>query len=281
MPGWLVYKLTYQALSEIHLGDFSLGFIQKTRYFIPGWTLWGAMTACLVRSINERAEPETYQVMGDFVRENVRTSYAYIVDEAGCLLYPSLVGNTEKFGSITRDQFERQYINSYGKNAINPMSVSSAEGALHEIEVIMKRNLLTKQTVHWQFYIYFRNPFNQECSISIDNILDRIATLQVGAEKNCGMGLLHLETCEQLPNFQTGEDPHPIDFDVENRILRAHYIKEGVSGLYEYIPLRWWRNASEGAAGPGQEKKVWKLYKPGGVLQQNKSPILRYYGIWE
>lgn len=38
------YKLVFKQNQPIHIGSTKWGIVNKTEIFIPGWTMWGALT---------------------------------------------------------------------------------------------------------------------------------------------------------------------------------------------------------------------------------------------
>jgi len=73
---WNVYRLVYQAISPIHIGWHTLGYIKLTRHYIPGKNIWGAMTANLTRTYGAKGVDE-YKKFGDLLKTKILTSYFY------------------------------------------------------------------------------------------------------------------------------------------------------------------------------------------------------------
>ena len=93
---WQPYRLVYQAKSPIHIGYRTLGFIQRTRYYIPGRALWGAITANLTRAYGSY---EQYGPVGEDVKSSILFSYFYPAPEPDKPLLPCFTADGLMFAS--------------------------------------------------------------------------------------------------------------------------------------------------------------------------------------
>ena len=48
---WTAYQVSFRLLSPLHIGWRKLGNLQQTRPYVPGRSLWGALTARLTREL--------------------------------------------------------------------------------------------------------------------------------------------------------------------------------------------------------------------------------------
>ncbi len=257
---WEAYTLTYQAQSPVSLGAYRFGFIQRTRYYAPGWTLWGAITAQLTRAALSRATGDDYETMGRFVAANLPTSYAYVLvdgepawphyDEQGQLCY----------GPLTAAEFESRFVASYGQTAVAPGTLTAHTGTLHETEMLSARDHLSGEPVHWQVTLYVCQPWQTpfppqvggdrggaafpptvggdregaafpprvggdrggaEWEPTVPEVLDSLKILTLGADRGYGFGRLRQVKKEVPKEAGDGPWPRPLDWD-GSRTLRAH-----------------------------------------------------------
>jgi hypothetical protein len=69
---WKCCGITYKAKSPLHIGyGAQLGIVNRTRYYIPEKTMWGAVTAVLSRSIMQSYDAGMYRTVNDFVKEHL------------------------------------------------------------------------------------------------------------------------------------------------------------------------------------------------------------------
>ena len=286
---WWVYDLTYRALTPILLGRHPLGFIQRTRYFIPGWTLWGAITARLTHALLPQARGRDYKEVGAFVAANLRTSYAYIRID-GEPAYPRYKEGKLHYGPLAAAEFEARFLTSRGQTAIAPGPLTAFTAALYETETIAAYDR-SGDPVHWRFKLYMRDPWKglPEClnGLSSEKILEAVKELSVGGDRHYGLGRLGLEDEPIEPEELGGEvGPRPQEWDSRKRVLLAHVPLEKLSGdavrgRAEPIPWRWWQNEPGGAWGPGQQSQVRLFYTPGSQVElESWRPVVGPMGIW-
>lgn len=127
------YRLVYRAMSPVHIGHYMLGYINRTRYYIPGRAMWGAITANLTRTFYRY---EDYKDVGTDIMDNVLLSYFYPATDPNQPLQPRFTDKGLRFGLWTAADFERNFIKAFGQTAILPSSNTAEDESLHEVEFI-------------------------------------------------------------------------------------------------------------------------------------------------
>ena len=216
MP-WKCYELEYKAKSAIHIGyGTQLGIVSRTRYYIPGKTVWGAVTAALSRRIMENYDAEIYRKIGEFVKHHLIFGYFYPLKE-GDVLYPNYTeegfGYGNKVGGefvMTKEEFEKEFISSYISTALDKNSMTAEEGSLHEFELIspvefvgyLFTNLEKGQgSAIYGLPIFVKEVSNDEIRVEIKGkeieVFEAIREIQVGGERIYGFGKLELTGIEE------------------------------------------------------------------------------------
>jgi len=147
-----LYQVVLKAQSPIHIGFGRLGYIQRTRHYLPGKSLWGAVTEALTNSLFDNPQFESpqypdYIAIGDIIKENFKFSYFYITLNAKDLskkLIPNLKSNPPGYGLtdsskeplFSQMEFESTFISGFGSTAIKPDSQSAEEETLHAMEFL-------------------------------------------------------------------------------------------------------------------------------------------------
>ena len=211
---WHCYNLLYEAKAPIHIGFRTLGIVSRTRYYILGKNFWGAATAMLTRKIMKSYDPGIYEKVGKFVRKNIIFTHFYVHENS--LLYPHYE-NGLRYGELSENEFERQFISSYVSTALEKSYKSAEEKSLHEIEFIKpnyrKGNIETTK--------FFGHLFiNEESESELEGYLEKclplvdlnnvefdekgveelFSELWVGGERNYGFGRIKLDEntgCEE------------------------------------------------------------------------------------
>ncbi|HBT38890.1 MAG: hypothetical protein H5T93_02710 [Pseudothermotoga sp.] len=164
---WKCYSTIFKAESSVHIGYRQIGILKTTRYYITGRAMWGAITANLTRALFDNPGPEDYQYVGNFVRENIRTSYFYPAVKTSSenlsnykangysVFLPEYTDEGLKFGNKSREWFEKTFVDSFVSTALSAESRTAEEGSLHEVEYIRDRVEINggATDVYWAGYL--------------------------------------------------------------------------------------------------------------------------------
>ncbi len=289
---WVAYELTYRAASPVLLGTHLFGFIQRTRYYAPGWTLWGAITAQLTRARLAKAEGADYEAVGKFVCHNVLTSYAAILVDGQPLALPHFKDGDWWYGNLRAADFEARYVTSLGQTAIAPTTVTAETGSLHEAEALAAHDLKCGQRVHWRLTLYLRQPWRclptALCGLTQDDVRGALHILTLGANRNYGLGRLELDGSSEALCVCGDEWPRPLGWS-QGQPTQAHVAwgdLDGhvVRGNVEAVPWRWWSNAKQGddGWGAGQQVRTRLFYAPGARVEgESWQPVVGPQGVWQ
>jgi hypothetical protein len=303
---WKCYELKFKAKSPIHIGYGSkLGIINRTRYYIPGKTIWGAVTAILAREGMEDYKPNIYKNVGNFVKKHMIFSYFYPLKDEN-VLYPNYTDNGFGFGKknnesflMSKEEFERDFITSYVSTAIDKSSKTAEEGSLHEFELIKDKSN-GKETI-FAGYLFAKEGAISNGNYSVkfsENgpfietkdqnfpLFDAIRNVQVGGERNYGFGWFEL--CEKKeinkPNlYNSNMIVNLTDLSLEDdiHIALAHVNTKNLNltdirGDLEPLVGREWNSG-----GAGQKVSDAKICLTPGTKFNSESKIkIGCYGLW-
>jgi hypothetical protein len=285
---WQAYTLTYRARAPVLLGAHRLGFVQRTRAYAPGWTLWGAITAGLTRARLARATGDDYDAVGRFVMKNLPTSYAHLLvdDEPARPRYDEQ--GQLRYGPLSAAAFEARFIASLGQTAVAPATLTAESGSLHETEVLAAHDGRTGEPVRWRFTLFapegWRERPRQLQGLTLRDVLSGLESLTLGADRGYGLGRLELLDVRGPFDAGDAEQPRPLAWD--GSTLDAHVpvddlSGERVRGEAVAIPWRWWQNEPAEGWGPGQSRQVCSFYAPGSRLDPpGPVPTIGPRGIW-
>ena len=288
---WKVYELTYRARSPVLLGGPPLGFVQRTRYFAPGWTLWGALTARITRCCLPAAGGADYQAVGDFVANNLPMSSACILAD-GKRALPNYRQGVRRYGDLREGDFERRYVTSLGQTGVAPATMTAQTGALHETEALSNRDLLTGEPVRWRYDLYVRTPWQDPPpfleGLTCEDVPQALAEITLGADRGYGLGWLERESILEK-EAEGAAWPRPLGWQpctaLEAYLPVDELRGQPVYGEMALVERRLWRNCvtEEGSAwGPGQERTHRLYYVPGSwVDDAGWQPVVGAMGIWQ
>ena len=128
--GW--YKLVFRQVQPIHIGSGSYGVINETRIFIPGWTMWGALT-------------KAYNLKNNFplsenqdLFKNISCFYpAFKERDNFDILFPKFENGEFYLGEYSEDKFRAKFVDVFMSTAIDPLSNTALAESLHELNVIL------------------------------------------------------------------------------------------------------------------------------------------------
>jgi len=315
---WEVYRLIYQAKAPMHVGYHKIGFIQRTRYYITGRNMWGAIAANLARSLEFDAMKtvqrscktpleQHYENIGiSLLNKDILISYFYPTtnSEKPHPILPRFEPTGLKYGEYPNEEFERLFIRSFGQTAIEPANNTAEEGSLHETEYIAPSVELNgdQKEVYFVGYIFMKGKINyQNKSVGFDEgdikIKEAIRELFVGGERKYGFGRLVLSDKSKkikdknpcmFGNQLILDNDKYVKVKIEKETpIPAHLdieVKACMKGDIEPIVGREWGEIkdSEGKSiiGPGQKVSGAKIcWMPGSILLERKEFSLGSFGI--
>ena len=204
------YRIVLKLLSPLHIGKRKYRNLMETREYVPGRTLWGALTARITRD-HFGGNPELYGKVGDFLIENFRFGY----------LWPSLDAENPYF-PWEHDDFDYLLKFGYMGQPIDYDKKATEEGQLHEAEFIGPKTRDGRQV--YLIGDLWVNPELPPSDTNKDNLFDKLTlvekdiilikqngkeisicrvfgTIQLGAERNYGWGRVKVES------FEKSKDP--------------------------------------------------------------------------
>lgn len=295
---WKAYRLVYQAKSPVHIGWHTLGYIKRTRYYIPGKTMWGAMTANLARANAKDLPFPKYKEYGDLLKESILPSYFFPAFESDKPLMPKFTDSGACFGQYTQTEFERIFIRSFGQTAVLPDSNSAEDGSLHESEYIAPSIALegVNHSVCFVGYVLINKDAKTPDGRKIAwkdasgciNLKTAVSEIYVGGDSKYGWGKLCLSNDPEKEgaqekifgyDFEAGGDRPALKIPLD-AAFPAHALPGAglpVRGDIEPLVGRQWgeieNNKKEKEIGAGKEiSKAIICWMPGSAYVGDEGP---------
>lgn len=290
---WKVYKVIFRMGSPLHSGWMKIGNIQRTRLYVTGRMLWGALSARITRIIGNN----DYVDISDKVKNNLRTTYFYPCFDA-CGDKPLLPfyepnGLIYKVDSlcIPANIVERSLLTSYASTAIDPSRLGAEEGSLHETELFSHRTICSIQkngffvntgsNVYLVGYIFESNETPSEVK---DNWFNALKEIQIGGERTYGFGHLFLESISATGSNVFGykvickDDVAVIELASGKPILAHAITDDNPHGVTEPFVSR---ETDKETGRFGEKHSVEICWIPGSILNENKTFKIAEFGLWE
>jgi len=174
-----IYKIVFEALSAIAITKKQYNILYLTEFFIPGWTVWGALVKiyALNKKVSFRAAQDEWK--------NVRLTNFYIYyDKVLYLPHKRNCTDNVCWGELSEEEFVRKFITSEVKVSIDPLTNTAGPEMLYEREFI-KHNPEGKRNI--SFCGFIKAPIED-----LDSLL-RDKKLFIGADKNIGFGKVKIK----------------------------------------------------------------------------------------
>lgn len=225
-----MYELRLRLLAPLHAGWRKVGNLQQTRPYVPGNTLWGALTARLARMrAAQTGGVANYQKAGDEIDKGLRFSYFYPVDDGA----PS--GNIE-WPWVMKSNFDWKFLNSFTGSPVESRRQTTTEGGLHETEYIMPHTR-EGNPVFLQGYVAVNaTSVSPSCLGEVLCLQNLFNQLQLGGERSYGWGRVAVEKCRPMDgegvrffgyNLQIDDSDHLYMIIPQDGFLPAHLRIQG------------------------------------------------------
>jgi len=204
------YKLVFKQIQPIHVGAGSYGVINETRIFIPGWTMWGALTKAYNLK-NGKALSENHDVF-----ENISCFYPCFNKEGNEILFPEFKDGEFYLENYSENEFRAKFVDTFISTAIDSRTNTAIDESLHELNIILpgvkadyyEQDKSYENQLYWVGIVLLEE--NQK-----NNLSDEI---YIGGDARYGLGRMKLvkkdDIGESLPN----------DWKIkENGILRNYF----------------------------------------------------------
>lgn len=282
---WRAYQVIFRLRSSLHIGCGKIGNLNRTRPYVTGRVLWGALTMRLTRDqANWRgpaSDSRDYQRIGQQVQQFLAFTYFYPATK-------SEGGYRSAWFWQDEANFKQRFLSSYSGTAFSYPYQSVATGMLHEVEYISPTTLDKGEPVFLLGYIFERD----------DNKLAWQAAckrLQMGGERGYGWGAVELvEVCESKNGWLfngkaifngKGDLPVirvPASEQTPGRLL-AHTLITNLPATGEVEPLvgREWRSHASHHQHVGQHVTFNDVcFSPGSTISQEIDFSVVAFGMW-
>ncbi|MBI4492158.1 MAG: hypothetical protein HY690_05135 [Chloroflexi bacterium] len=263
---WRRVRLCFELLSPLHIGFLPNQpgtVVARTRCYVPGKNLWGAVTASITPRLHPNPTAGNYRDVGEVIREQVVFSYFYLSDGAQ-LFTPDYTENGLVWGNLPDRAFRARFIGSRVSTAIGETG-GAEDASLHEIEFVRHRlgsPGQSSQKVLLMGVVWIRQDAGvAHQALRLEDVLSE-ADIVLGGERNYGFGRVRRVPPQEV--FTVGvsdwwpENPAAaIPVDGERPLLgHAPYRQDRLfRGEIEIVAGREYRRKGVGAEfqGPGIE----------------------------
>ncbi len=202
------YKLVFKQIQPVHIGYKRWGVVNETRLFIPGQTMWGALT-------------NAYGIKKGWGKEDFEDNNNKAIFERITCFYPALKNNNNvneyttlfpnyKNGEFyledysesefrykfSESEFRYKFVETFVSTAILQESRQAKEGSLHELDVILPKSKDGKVALYWVGLI------GLDENSDVHAFLRKGLEIFIGGDNRYGLGLVRLEEIKEEENLE-------------------------------------------------------------------------------
>ena len=287
---WKAFEVVFRLRSPMHIGLSKVGNLQRTRYYVLGRVIWGALTMRMTRDTisGPATDSRLYRDVGDKVHEKLAFTYFYPATADGN-------GGYEVCWSWDDEsEFTYRFIRSYASTALSYPMQSAEEAMLHEVEFISPNTLDEGKPVFLVGYVFEKEGIEPDFKEAWKNALQK---LQFGGERGYGWGDISLvgePTSHSYSSlfgnlFETDlNDDRPVLSVQRCKPLLAHCPAKNISGdvfdaegSIEPLVGREWNSQNKGYRYAGQSVVFNHIcFTPGSIVTKDCRFTIGNYGIW-
>ena len=267
---WTPYLVSFKLRSPVHIGWKKIGNLQVTRPYITGKTLWGALTARLVRDEGN----SNYSEIGKQVDDELRFTY----------FYPSASPDkVDIWPWDKKNEFAWKFLGSYVSTAIEGDTVE--EGSLHEVEYISP----TTRDGNPVFLVGYVIE-KKDCHLKW---MEALKHVQIGGERGYGWGRTELlsdpKPVEECFGYRIdNSEISPMISIPKDNVILAHAKTDFLKCIGYIEPfLGRETNDSDGVGGKiphpigGKIPHPITCYTPGSKVVADTTFVIQPKGVWE
>jgi hypothetical protein len=262
-----------------------VGNLQRTRHYVIGRVLWGALTMRLTRDAahgrGSAADSSVYQDFGERVHRSLAFTYFYPAAKSGD-------GYQVAWPWPDESHFRHSFLSSYSGTALAYPHQSAATGMLHEVEFISPNTLDKGEAVFLLGYVFEKDGSELAW-------LAAFKRLQLGGERGYGWGDVELIEASKLKKgrlfdgkvaFVDGGDLPMIHLPAAEEMpgrLLAHTLANHLPADGEVEPLvgREWRSTNLRYRYAGQHVSFSNVcFTPGSMVRQALDFAIGEFGVW-
>ncbi|EEP61192.1 hypothetical protein [Sulfurihydrogenibium yellowstonense] len=198
------YKLVFKQNQPIHIGSTKWGIVNKTEIFIPGWTMWGALTITFNQYSKESKLSGNQELF-----ETITCFYPSFYENKNNklklnILFPNYKNGLLYLGEYSEDKFRYEFTDTFVSTAIIPGLRSAKEESLHEIEVLLpqskkeikeenkKESKKEKKQLYWVGILGIKDDLPDFIKNDLSDFLKKGLNIYIGGDVKYGFGELEL-----------------------------------------------------------------------------------------
>jgi hypothetical protein len=179
------YKLIFKQVQPIHIGSGNYGVVSETRIFIPGWTMWGALTKTYNLQ-NSKPLSENQKLF-----ENISCFYPSLNEQGNSVLFPNFKDSEFHLGNYSESKFRAKFVDTFVSTAIHSLSRMAKDESLHEIDILLPQPKKDYRKES-EGQLYWTGIIGLDDEMILNEFLKQGLQITVGGDSRYGLGLMKM-----------------------------------------------------------------------------------------
>jgi len=209
------YKLVFKQKQPIHIGGITWGVVNETEFFIPGWTMWGALTnAFILQGLDEELNQNKIEISEIF--ETITNFYPVLVEDREDTtqiikkdpLFPIYKNGELQFGDYSEDKFRFSFVDTFVSTAVEPVSRKAKDKSLHEVDFVLPQSKSSANIKGRLYWVGLLGVKEQHCESINNKFLNNDSPqpfqIYIGGERRYGYG--EIELLKESLNYEISDE---------------------------------------------------------------------------
>lgn len=280
---WHHYQLTWRLDSPLHIGWRTIGTIARTRLWVPGRNLWGAIIDTIARLQQPTAEGiPPFKAVTRKIDQTIRFEAAFLASDPAHEIWAPVYGEQGlRFGTLLQRDLERRVLFASVSTAIEHGPGIADEGQLFEVEAISPRCLVgdhPRASIYLTGRIWVRATEHvrldkNDIIIDQQSVRQWLAYMRIGGEQAKGFGRLSLQSLAGPGDARVHDDAPVVTINMGNPfpLLVKHDGGTGYRGEIEPIIGR---NTKDGTRHGQQLTDASICWLPGSCCRERDITLM-------
>jgi len=214
------YKLIFKQNQPIHIGKSNWGVINETEIFIPGWTMWGALTNTYLRNRGFKdlnSAKEKFETITNF----------FPSFDGETILAPNYKDGEFCLGDFSESEFRLFFIDTSLKTSVEPILRKAKDEHLYEFDYILpapkkefKKTLNDKGFKDNLFWIGLIAIEKKTAEEATKNFLKKGLKIFIGGDTRYGFGELELVKLKKINEETNGNEFKQWNIDKDGKFVK-------------------------------------------------------------
>lgn len=194
-PEWRRYRLSWRLASPLHIGYRTIGTIARTRLWVPGRNVWGALIDTLARAKGAAMNTRIFGDVQTDINDAVRFEAWFLGNNPELAWMPQYSETGLRYGYLPKHDMQRLVLGASVSTAIDHGPGIAEEGMLFETEYIAPATVhaadgIAKGINLWLVGHLWLKSGREDRLLAAHGLVPALQAIRMGGEQKSGYGRL-------------------------------------------------------------------------------------------